>query len=413
MLFRREVIEARRRRLWGDVKLAQPPSLLAWTTVLCLSSAAIVAYIVFGTHVQKETVLGYVAPDGGIVQIAATHGGRLTQVLVQEGDEVRAGDPLLRFSGETSGADTGQVLAAQLSQVSQQIDNANAKSIAEDSQLRMEVLRLNTSRDSQLSLKAILEHRLDQQNQVITISTEQLSKIEGLAEKGYASELQVDQLKQQILSEQSTLSDVQQQLEAAKASISDYNAQLGNMAARFADSRADSRNNLSVLEQKRIELSSSQNFIERAPVDGTISNVQAEVGQTPLINMPLVSIMPSRSKLQGILLVPTRAAGFLKRGNEVRLQIDAYPYQRFGVLGGHVLSMSSSVTEPGTYLAPVTIKEAVYLVRVDLDRDFILAYNQKKSLRPGMSLAADIVIERKPIWRQLFDPLLAAAKRNS
>jgi len=29
-----------------------------------------------------------------------------------------------------------------------------------------------------------------------------------------------------------------------------------------------------------------------------------------------------------------------------------------------------------------------------------------------MTLTADIIIERKPFWRQMFDPILAAGKRG-
>ena len=35
-LFRNEAIEAKRLRLWGEVRLAQPPSLTIWTVVLTL-----------------------------------------------------------------------------------------------------------------------------------------------------------------------------------------------------------------------------------------------------------------------------------------------------------------------------------------------------------------------------------------
>ena len=130
-----------------------------------------------------------------------------------------------------------------------------------------------------------------------------------------------------------------------------------------------------------------------------------------MANVPLMSIMPDAAALQAELLLATRAAGFIKPGDEARLQIEAYPFERFGFVMGRVLAVSKSVLKPGEFLAPIEIREAVYRVRVVLDRDYVLAYGQQKPLRPGMVLRADIVIERKPLWRQWFDPLLAAAKR--
>jgi membrane fusion protein len=139
--------------------------------------------------------------------------------------------------------------------------------------------------------------------------------------------------------------------------------------------------------------------------------MQARPGGMPPANSPLVSIMPDGSELLAELLVPTRAAGFIKPGDEVRLQVEAYPFERFGFVMGNVASVSHSVLTPGEFLAPIEIKEAVYRVRVALSRDFVMAYGKKAQLRPGMSLRADIVIDRKPLWRQLIDPMLAAAKR--
>jgi membrane fusion protein len=183
------------------------------------------------------------------------------------------------------------------------------------------------------------------------------------------------------------------------------------LPAKRADLQAAADLELSALEQKRIEMSASRRFIERSPVAGIVSSLQTEVGQAPMANVPLMSIMPDGAALQAELLLPTRAAGFIKPGEEARLQIEAYPFEKFGFVMGRVLSISRSILKPGEFLSPVEFKEAVYRVRVALDRDYIQAYGQKKPLRSGMALTADIVIDRKPLWRQLFDPLLASAKR--
>jgi hypothetical protein len=46
--------------------------------------------------------------------------------------------------------------------------------------------------------------------------------------------------------------------------------------------------------------------------------------------------------LQAEIYIPSRAIGFVKPGQEVRLLYDAFPYQRFGAYRGRVVAASSS-----------------------------------------------------------------------
>ena len=130
-------------------------------------------------------------------------------------------------------------------------------------------------------------------------------------------------------------------------------------------------------------------------------------------NLPLLSIAPSGSALEARLLVPTRAAGFLSVGQEARIQVQAFPFQRFGFVEGQVRTIASTVISPGEAAFPIEHSEPVYEVRVTLARDFVDAYGQRRRLQPGMALTADIPIDRRRLWQQLFDPLLAAGKRST
>jgi len=410
-LFRLEVIEAQRRRLWGDVRLSQPPSLSIWSLALGSVALTVIGALAFGTYVKKETVGGYVAPEGGIVQVSASRAGRITRVMVTEGDHITADSPLIEFSGETVGAQTGQVLTAQLDQVEQQIESARQQRDASGRNLESEEERLRLQLASQESRRELLVSRIEDQKQMVEISERQTEHFAELARSGYVSQVQLNEARQQMLAKRSELNAMQSDLAAARGSLAELRSQLENLPSKRASLRASADLDLSTLQQKRIELSASRSFVERAPVAGVISSMQAKPGEMPVINSPLVSIMPDGSALLAELLVPTRAAGFIKLGDEVRLQIEAFPFERFGFVTGRVASVSRSVLTPGEYLAPIEIKEAVYRVRVALSREFVMAYGRPAQLRPGMALRADIIIDRKPLWRQLIDPMLAAAKR--
>ena len=56
-------------------------------------------------------------------------------------------------------------------------------------------------------------------------------------------------------------------------------------------------------------------------------------------------------------------------------------------------------------------KSTLYRVRVELDRDSVDAYGAPVRLRPGLSLAADIELDRRTLIHWVFDPLFALGKR--
>jgi membrane fusion protein len=212
-LFRPEVVEFRRGRAWGEVRVSQPPSLMAWTCVLTVASSAIVLAMIFGTYIKKETVRGYLAPESGIVQIAASHSGRIVRVFAHEGDHLSADDPLIELSGETAGVETGQVLAAQISQIEQQIRDARQKRVDALLNLDTEKRRLDGQSDSMVKLQGLLKHRRGNQLQIIELSKGELAQYQELAASGFVSRLQFNEKAERVLAQEGDLNGLEREIE--------------------------------------------------------------------------------------------------------------------------------------------------------------------------------------------------------
>jgi membrane fusion protein len=121
-----------------------------------------------------------------------------------------------------------------------------------------------------------------------------------------------------------------------------------------------------------------------------------------------LEIVPADSVLEAELFVPTRAIGFVRPGQEVRILYDAFPYQSFGAYGGRISKISQTILKGSDISAPVTLQEPAYKVTVTLDRPDIDAYGQKKPLQADMLLRADIILGRRSLMSWLIDPLLSA-----
>ena len=99
-LFRKEAVEHQKERLLGDVLLFQPLSFKILTGIVMAIDFAIVIFLFFGTYARKETVQGFLVPDKGNAKIYAPQAGTVSQVHVQQGQSVVAGQKLFTLVTE-------------------------------------------------------------------------------------------------------------------------------------------------------------------------------------------------------------------------------------------------------------------------------------------------------------------------
>ena len=116
-LFRKEVIENQRERLWGDLIISQPLSYYVLSAVAILFAILLITLLFMGSYVRKESVKGYLAPDLFLVKVYAPREGVYAQVHVKQGEKVKEGQILFTVVDETvlsSGDDIDSVILQQL-----------------------------------------------------------------------------------------------------------------------------------------------------------------------------------------------------------------------------------------------------------------------------------------------------------
>jgi membrane fusion protein len=134
-------------------------------------------------------------------------------------------------------------------------------------------------------------------------------------------------------------------------------------------------------------------------------------GQSIAADAPLATVLPKGSGLHVELLVPTRAIGFVKNGQDVVLRYDAFPYERFGQYHGRIVDIGRNVWSAGDRVGPLSVKEPVYRVDVGLDTQVVSALGQDFALRPGMLVNADLLLEKRTIFEWVFEPVLKLKER--
>lgn len=92
--FRTEVLEKRSNQWLGKTTLALPLSFAVYSTSALSLAAVIVAFLIFGSYAQTETVSAVITPEGGPAKVFSTTSGTIAVEHVHEGDLVSQGAPL-------------------------------------------------------------------------------------------------------------------------------------------------------------------------------------------------------------------------------------------------------------------------------------------------------------------------------
>jgi membrane fusion protein len=197
-----------------------------------------------------------------------------------------------------------------------------------------------------------------------------------------------------------------------QALLEQADAEEGRLQAQKAQSRAEVARARAQFDQRRAEQLAAEGTVVVASRSGRVVALQARPGASALPGQAIAVIVPEGAPLQAELWVPSRAAGFVRVGARVRLMYDSFPYQKFGVGHGRVISVAGAPTNPADLPVPIETREALYRIVVRIDDAAVNGYGKTWALAPGMRLAADMILDERNLWEWLLDPLIAAKRRS-
>jgi membrane fusion protein len=408
-LFRQEAIDfLHQRHSWGEVVSLQPISstILSWT--LAGLVAFILVFISIAQYARKETVAGYLTPTFGTAKIFVPQQGIIKQVQVNEGQDVAEGEPLLTIVTSQITANGDDVNATVLAVLTQQRDVVERQIAAEERRTASEHDRLASTIKGVEGETAQLEDQRTIQNERLQLSESFVSTGATLIAKGALPAVELKRREQAALEQRQNLASLDQQITARRTQLTDARHTLEQLPTVAAERVRVLRGDLSWIEQRIAEVDGRRAYVIKAPTSGRVSTLQASIGQVADPRHMQLEIIPLDSPLQAQLFFPTRAFGFVRPGQQVRILYDAFPYQKFGTYRGSVTNVSQTILTGNDATGPITLKEPAYRVTVAPERPDIDAYGLKMPLQPGMLLKADVILEQRSLMRWLLDPVLSA-----
>jgi HlyD family secretion protein len=152
----------------------------------------------------------------------------------------------------------------------------------------------------------------------------------------------------------------------------------------------------------------------QSPEDGVVLEVaKRSVGSVVRGAEPLVTIIPENARLVADIVVASREVGYVRPGQDVVVKVDAFPYQRNGLLEGKLMwiaeDSSASITQAGMEGATPSIVAneggAFHRGRVNLTMTKLINVPPGAHLIPGMTLTAEVKIDRRSVLGFFLTPI--------
>jgi len=130
--------------------------------------------------------------------------------------------------------------------------------------------------------------------------------------------------------------------------------------------------------------------------------------------------VPDESRLEIEAMVSNRDIGFVRPGQRVAIKVDTFPFTRYGLLDGRVLSVSqdaivrdkpqeataNKAAGAETSTSEPKGQELVYAARIALDRTRMQIDGNVVNLSPGMAVTVEVKTGSRTVISYLLSPLI-------
>jgi membrane fusion protein, adhesin transport system len=400
------------------------------TGIIVLSVFFVWSYFMELDEVARAT--GKIVPVGHVKKVQHLGGGKIKEILVKDGDFVKAGQVLLRLNPENSQSQMDQSnipiksLPAKIARLEAIIDGVepdfsrvlNLDAVNNEKRqyrqtkrslnLQQAILN-NQSRQTKAELEELRELEKAERKQLSYLQEEMVMR-EKLFKKGLNA-------KPLYLSLQRNLSEIEGELAQIPPRKRKLREKIKEISNQILQNSSNTKQQaLDELEVAKEYLAQSQEVVKRdrnslysleikAPVEGFIHGLTKHtIGGVITSGSTILEIVPQNRRLEGEIQISSKDIGHVRVGQVVVLKFTTYDFARYGGLEGTLKDISAT-----TVLNEVG--EPYYKGLVRLNRDYLGDNPGSEKVLPGLTLQADIITGQKTVLEYLLKPIFASARQ--
>lgn len=448
-----QVIQLRPFAPWHDpLKLIQnePPSefgrIVLWTVSILIFVMAL--WAAFGQLDIIVTAEGKLVPQTLVKIVQPAESGVVKELLVREGDVVKAGQVLARLDTTLATADkTG--IASDLATQQMQVRRIEAELADQSMQPEAgdDVQHFTQIHSQYIAHRKAFSDALDQEKSILMkvvhekrSATDILAKLEQtlptykksaeaytkLEKEGFFSGLAAAEKQREAIEKAKDLDAQKSMVASLDATIVAQNKKISQIKSTYQSELqkelADIRARIAQLQPNLDKTVYREGLMElKAPQDGIIKDLATTtVGAVVQPGTVIMTLVPQGEQLFADVNIKNEDVGFVEIDQAVQIKLLAYPFQKYGMLTGNVVHISADSSDAkNNVIESIASNEesnkldqaptAVYKARIKLHRGVLSSPHGKSlTIKPGMQIVAEIKQGERSVLEYLLSPMQKA-----
>jgi membrane fusion protein (multidrug efflux system) len=333
--------------------------------------AGVGAALIAAPKASVSTDAAYIQADSST--IAPKVRGLVSQILVNQNQTVKRGDPLIRIDPEEFDARVASA-AADLQNAQASVDSAQAAFVALDAEEQLAASNIRAAQSTIRSADAQSERAVADR-----------VRYERLVESGAVARRDADQFKAAAISAQSDADRSRAQFDVSRNQASVTHAKRATLSAALAQSEAAVARAQAALTLAKQD---QEHTVVRAPIDGVVGDRQVEPGDYVQPGTRLLTIVPLRALYVTANFKETQVARMVA-GQPATIKVDALDgaplkgrVESFAPGSGSQFSLLPF--EPGTGNFTKIVQRVPVRIRLDPGQAGM------ERLRPGLSTTVKV-----------------------
>ena len=418
-----------------------PPATLPRAVVYLIGSLFFVL-LVWATFGRLDIIAGAegrLVPQTYVKIVQPAEGGIVKEIAVREGQAVQAGQVLMRMDAVAADADARTLRnemalkRLQLRRIDAELSGAPLVRGRDDTELFAQIdAQYQAHRLAYLDAVAQERHVLEKARhdlasaeevqvklaQVVPVYQRSAAAYEKLGRQGFMGTILVEEKQRDRIEKEQDLRAQAATVKSLQAAIAQSERRLAqatsNYRSQLQNERVETVSQAKKLEEEIAKLAHKSDLLElKAPQAGVVKDIATHTPGTVVSpGAVLMNVVPDEEPLQAEVLVKNEDVGFVHAGQKAKVKLMAYPFQKYGMIGGTVVHVGADASDAAAAMqdrskapaaSPLTYKALVRLDAQTLETD-----GQQLKLSPGMQIVAEIHQGSRTVMEYLLSPVRKA-----
>jgi hemolysin D len=394
--------------------------------VICTLFAIALLWSIFGKIDIVAVAQGRIVVSERTKTIQPLETSVVTQVLVKDGQAVKAGQVLVELDATAANADRTSVAEqhkateAETRRTAALIDalargraprTTDAQTQAEWQDITARLAKLDAEQSRRQAEAATVREAIAKLEATLPLAQRREADVKGLAEQGFMNQHAGQDRSRERIELERDLALQRARLLEAQAAIAESRQ---SRAATLAETQRLLRERQTQAALKQEQLSQEKRKTEQrskltqltAPVDGTVQQLAVHTaGGVVTEAQVLMIVVPKDAEVTAEVVLENKDVGFVQQGQPAEVKLETFPFTRYGTVQASVARLSADAVtdEKRGAIFPATLK---------LDRTHLNVDGKRIALAPGMNLSAEIKTGKRRVIDYLLSPVQKAADES-